>query len=102
MHMKLRKGDEIMVTVGKDRGKRGKIEQTFPKDSMVLVPGLNMFKKHVKPRGQGNPGGIVDITKPLKVANLALVCPNCGKPTRIGYKTDGEKTRICRKCQKVL
>lgn len=101
-NMKLKKGDEIIVTKGKDRGKRGKIEKIMPKDMAVLVPGLNIFKKHVKPQGQNKPGGIVDIIKPLKVTNIALICSQCGKQTRIGFVTNGTKKRICRKCKKEI
>lgn len=106
--MKFKKGDEILVTVGKDRGKKGKIEKVFPREHAVLVAGINIYKRHMKPRGQGKPGGIIDITKPLDVGKVALICPRCGKPTRIGYQKLGgvsvpqeigeKKVRICRKC----
>jgi len=99
--MKLRKGDTVKIIVGKDRGKQGKIEKVFPKLGKVLIPGINIYKKHVKPRGEGKPGGIIDLVKPLPVTNAALLCPKCGKPTRIGFQIDksGEKHRICRKCK---
>lgn len=98
--MKFKKGDEIIVTKGKDLGKKGKIEKIFPKKDSVLVGGINIYKRHLKPRGQGKPGGIVDITKPIPVAKLALFCSRCGQRTRIGYKLiDGQKKRICRKCE---
>lgn len=99
--MKLIVGDEVQVTAGKDKGKRGKIERVFPSRGEVLVGGVNLFKKHV--RGSSDrtqTGGIVDIAKPLPLGNIALLCKNCSKPTRIGYKLiDGKKIRICRKCQ---
>lgn len=99
--MKLRKGDTVKIVAGKDRGKQGKIEKVFPKLGKVLIPGINIYKKHVKPRGEGKPGGIIDLVKPLPVTNVALLCPKCGKPTRIGFQIDksGEKHRICRKCK---
>lgn len=98
--MRLRKGDEVIVTAGKDKGKHGKVERVLVKDNRVLVPGVNLYKKHMKPRGQ-QPGGIVDIVRPLPVTNVALVCPNCGKATRIGYEIKkDERKRICRKCGK--
>lgn len=101
--MKFRKGDEIIVTRGKDLGKKGKIEKVFPKEGKVLAGGINLYKRHLKPRGQGKPGGIVDITKPISASNIALVCPRCGKKTRVGYKLVEEaKRRICRKCKEEL
>ena len=97
--MKLKKGDEVIITSGKDRGKRGKIDKIFPKKDTVLLPGLNIFKRHLKKRDEKNPGGIIPISRPLPVGNVALICPKCGKPTRIGYKLDAKKkVRICRKC----
>lgn len=101
--MKLKKGDEVLVTKGKDAGKKGKIEKVFPKVEKILVTGVNLYKRHLKPRGQKKPGGIIDITKPLPVANLALVCPRCGQRTRVGYKiADKQKKRICRKCKEEI
>lgn len=98
--MKLKKGDQIMVVAGKNRGMKGKISKVFPKTGKVLIPGVNLFKKHTKPQGEGKPGGIVDIVKPLPVTNVALICPKCGKLTRVGYQlTKEEKLRICKKCQ---
>ncbi len=97
--MKFKKGDEVLVTAGKDRGKKGKIEQVDLKKNAVLVAGVNLYKKHLKPRGQGKPGGIIDINKPLGLAKIALICPKCGKPTRVGYQN---QERICRKCGGVI
>ncbi len=101
--MKLKKGDEIIITSGKDKGKKGKIEKVFGKSNTVLLPGLNVFKRHMKKRDENNPGGIIDFPRPVKAANVALICPKCGKPTRIGYKVQGDtKSRICRKCDSIL
>ncbi|MCL4339284.1 50S ribosomal protein L24 [Patescibacteria group bacterium] len=101
--MKLKKGDEVIITSGKDKGKKGKIEKVFRKSNTVLLPGLNVFKRHMKKRDENNPGGIIDFPRPVKVANVALICPKCGKPTRIGYKVQGDtKSRICRKCDSIL
>lgn len=100
--MKYKKGDEIVVTAGKEKGKHGKIEQIMPRLNKVLIPGINVYKKHVKSRGQ-NPGGIIDVVRPLPVTNVSLVCPNCSKQTRIGYSLEKDaKVRICRKCGKKL
>ncbi|MFH0864038.1 MAG: 50S ribosomal protein L24 [Candidatus Gottesmanbacteria bacterium] len=105
--MKFKTGDEVTVTIGKDRGKRGKIEAIFPKRQEVIVAGVNIYKRHLKPRGEGKPGGIVDKTIPLSVAKIALICHKCGKPTRIGYQVDQKdgkmnKLRVCRKCGGII
>ena len=93
--MKLHKGDQILVTAGKDAGKKGKIEKVFPKEARVLVAGVNMYKRHQKKRDEQHPGGIVEAARPLPIGNVALVCPKCGKQTRVGYLvTKGEKVRI--------
>lgn len=99
--MKLQKGDEVVITAGKDKGKRGKVEKVFPKKDRVLVPNVNVYKK--TRRGfRGEKGGIFEFSRPLPSANIALVCPQCGKPTRVAYRVDkrGEKTRICAKCKR--
>jgi len=102
--VKLKKGDNIIVIAGKDKGRKGKIEKIFPKEGLVLLPGINVFKRHTKSRGEKQPGGIIDIIKPLPISNVALLCPKCGKPTRVGYRVskDGTKSRICRKCQAII
>ena len=102
--MKLKKGDNIIVIAGKDKRRKGKIEKIFPKEGLVLLPGINVFKRHTKSRGEKQPGGIIDIIKPLPISNVALLCPKCGKPTRVGYRVskDGTKSRICRKCQAII
>lgn len=102
-NMKLKKGDKIKIVTGKDKGKEGTVERVFPADGRVLVPGLNMFKRHMKPRGEGKPGGIVDVARPLVVAKVALVCSKCKKITRVGYKIIGDKkVRVCRKCEEEI
>jgi large subunit ribosomal protein L24 len=101
--MKLKKGDKVKVVAGKDKGRTGKIEKVFPQKDKVLVAGVNVFKRHLKPRGEKKPGGIVDLVKPLPVANVGLICPKCGQITRVGYhQTKLEKTRICKKCQEPI
>jgi len=89
---------------GKDKGKTGKVEKVLPKVAAVLVEGVNKYKKHLKPQGEGKPGGIVEISKPLPVANVVLLCPKCQKPTRVGYQTDrsNKKYRICKKCKEAI
>lgn len=101
--MKLKKGDKVVVTAGKDKGREGKIEKTYPKEKKVLLAGINVYKKHLKRRDEKNPGGIIEISKPLPVSNVSLLCPKCSQPTRIGYKvTKRSKKRICRKCLKLI
>jgi large subunit ribosomal protein L24 len=100
--MKLKKGDKVRVIKGKDRGREGKIEKVFPKKNQVQIPGINVFKKHARPRGQTQ-GGIIDVVKPLAVSKVALVCPRCKKITRVGYRLENKvKKRICRHCQETI
>jgi len=98
--MKFKKGDEIIVTIGKDKGRKGKIEKVFPTDETVLVPGVNMYKRHMKRRDEKHPGGMIDKPRPLATGKIALLCPKCGKQTRIGYVLSAkDKYRICKKCE---
>jgi large subunit ribosomal protein L24 len=98
--MKLKKGDKVQVLSGKDRDKTGQIERVLAKEGKVLVSGVNLYKKHVKPRSQAQRGEIIDMTRPLLASKVALICPKCDKITRVGYKLSGSgKTRICRACQ---
>jgi len=97
--MKLLKNDLVKIVVGKDKGKTGKVEKVFSKESKVLVEGVNQYKRHMKARQQGQKSEIITITKPLSVANVALICPKCKEQTRIGYIISKEtKQRICKKC----
>jgi len=101
--MKLKKNDEVIIVKGKDKEKRGKIEKVFSKENKVLIPGVNLYKKHYKSKLQNKPSEIIEITKPMRVENVALICPNCKKQTRVGYKIDiKEKIRICKKCNKKI
>lgn len=101
--MKFKKGDTIIVTAGKDKGQKGKIEKVFPKEGGVRVAGVNIYKRHTKKRDEKHPGGIIEIPRMLPLGNVALVCPSCGKPTRIGVvAVKGEKVRVCRKCGKKI
>ena len=99
--MKIRKGDRVQVLAGKDRGKTGTVTFAYPARGKVVVDGLNIAKKHQKPPRSTMQGGIIDKEMPMPVSNVAIVCPSCGKPTRIGYRfePDGTKVRICRKCE---
>ena len=102
--MKIKKGDTVLVTSGKDKGKKETVERVLGSSNKVLVIGVNQYKRHVKKNpytGQGSE--IVTITKPLPVANVALICPKCKKQTRVGYKVEKDrKIRICKKCKKEI
>ena len=101
--MKLKRNDEIIVVKGKDKGKKAKIEKVIKRENLILVLGVNLYKRHYKSRVQNKPSEIIEIIKPLPIGNVALICPNCKKPTRVGYKIDNkEKVRICRKCNKKI
>lgn len=102
--MKLKKDDTVVVTAGKDRGRRGKIEKVYPKINKVLVAGLNIYKKHLKAQSKEKPGGIIEFSRPLPASNLSLLCPKCKKPTRVGYLFDKKtkKHRICKKCREII
>ena len=97
--LKIKKGDLVVVGVGKDRGKQGKVEKVFPKDGMLLVTGVNQYKKQRKSQGEGRPGEIATLTRPSLTSRVALICPKCKQPTRVGYRyQDAKKIRVCRKC----
>ncbi|MEK7100273.1 MAG: 50S ribosomal protein L24 [Patescibacteria group bacterium] len=100
--MKLKIGDTVKIVAGKDKGREGKIEMTLPKKDSVVVPEVNMYKKHVKGQ-QGQKGGMYDLPRPLNVAKVALICPNCKKVTRVGFSiVKNEKIRVCKKCKKQI
>jgi len=93
--MKIQSGDNIIVIAGKDKGKTGKVLRAFPKKNKVIVEGINMVKKHVRARGQGEPGGIIDTTMPINVSNVMIQHPKTKKGVRVGYKVEaGKKTRV--------
>ena len=97
--MKIKKGDTVLIIAGKYRGKKCKVLKTFPKEKKILVEGVNLVKKHQRPRRTGEKGQIIELPKPIDVSNAKLICPKCAKPTRIGYKIiEGKKYRICKKC----
>lgn len=100
---KFKKGDTVLIKKGKDRGKTGKILKVFPKEMKVLVEGLNLVKKHLKPKRVGEKGKIIEIPAPISWANLRLICPSCQKPTRVGFRFENEKkVRYCKKCNKKI
>ncbi len=99
MLMKIRKGDNVKILSGKDRGKTGKVSRVFGKEKKALVEGMNLVKRHTRPRRQGEKGQRVSVPAAIDVSNLSLVCPKCSKPTRVGFKvTEKAKFRVCKKC----
>ena len=101
----IRRNDTVIVTAGRDRGKRGRVLRVIPSTNRLLVEGVNMIKRHTRPNPQRNiKGGIVEREAALHASNVQLLCPECGKMTRIGRRllNDGRKVRICRKCEGVV
>ncbi len=97
-------GDTVVVLSGKERGKKGKVMAVSPKEGKVIVEKINMVSKHMKPRRMGETGGIVKAEGAMYASKVQIVCPRCGKPTRVGHKVleDGTKERVCRKCGESL
>ena len=97
--MRLKKGDTVKVLSGNDKGKTGEIMEIIPKTNKIIVQGVNVRKKHIKPRKQGEEGGIVSVECAIHSAKVNVVCPKCGKSTKVGYVIEkGEKVRVCKKC----
>jgi large subunit ribosomal protein L24 len=101
----IRRNDTVLVTTGKDRGKRGRVLKVLPDKNRLVVEGINFISRHTRPNPSKNvKGGIMKREAPLHASNVQLVCPECGVRTRIGHRTlgDGRKVRICRKCEGVV
>jgi len=101
--MKIKKGDTVLIISGKDKGKKGKIFKAFPKKRKVLIEGVNLMKKHQKPKKTGEKGQIIEKPAPISVSNVKLICSKCNKAVRVGYKIiENKKYRICKKCNKQI
>ena len=107
--MNIKKGDTVLVTTGKDKGKRGTVSRAMPQVNKIIVEGINIAKKHVKPQGQTRQGGVIDKAMPLQVSNTMLICTECGEPTRVGHERRPigadqkvRVVRVCKKCHKVI
>ena len=97
--MNIIKDDKVVVLSGKDKGKEGKVLSADPKGGKVIVEGVNVASKHMKPRKQGEEGGIIKMETPIYACKVMVVCPKCGKATRVAHKMDGDKkVRVCKKC----
>ena len=102
-YMKIKKGDTVLIISGKDRGKKSKVLEVFPKERKILVEGINLRKKHQRAKKTGEKGQIVEIPAPLDVSNSKLICPKCNKATRVGFKVvENKKFRICKKCEQTI
>ncbi len=101
--MKVKKGDNVLIIAGKDKGRTGKITRAYPKELKVLIEGINLKKKHVRPKREGEKGQVVEIPSPLDISDVKIVCPKCGKVARTGYKLEKDKKfRICKKCDQEI
>jgi len=98
--LSIKKNDTVKIITGKDKGKTGKVLKVINDTKRAVVEGINLYKKHVRPKKEGEKGQIITVPRPLHVSNLQLVCPSCGKPTRISYVIEGKnKSRVCKKCK---
>ena len=101
--MKIKKGDTVQVLSGNDKGKKGEVLEVMPKTDSVVVKGVNVRKKHVKARKQGQESGILSVESPIYASKAAVVCPKCGKATKVGFTMEKDgKVRICKKCSAKL
>ena len=102
--MNIKKNDTVCVLSGKDKGKKGKVLTAMPSEGKLIVEGVNMCAHHIKPRRQGEEGGIIRRETPIYVSKVQLVCPKCGKQTRVGHQilADGTKSRVCKKCGETI
>ncbi len=97
--MRIRKGDNVQVLSGNDKGKTGEVLEVLQKEDKVVVKGVNVRKKHVKARKQGEEGGIIPVECAIPASKVNVVCPKCGKVTKVGYRVDNDKkVRVCKKC----
>jgi large subunit ribosomal protein L24 len=97
---RVRKEDTVFIAKGKDRGRTGTVRIVIPKEKRVIVSGINVVKRHMRPRGPQQPGGIIEREAPIPLANVRPLCPSCSKPVPVGFRVlaDGRKVRYCRKC----
>ena len=101
--MKIKKDDKVLILSGKDKGKKGKVLRAFPAEEKIEVEGINLKKKHQKPKKQGEKGQIISILGKISVSSVKLICPKCSKAVRVGYKVNGKnKVRICKKCNEEI
>jgi large subunit ribosomal protein L24 len=104
MSLRIKKGDKVIVTAGKNKGKSGKVLKVSAASARIVVEGLNLVKKHIRRRSENEPGGVKEVPAPIHISNVALFCANCNKGVRFGVKQakDKSKTRVCKKCQRAI
>jgi len=97
---RIKRDDLVLVIVGKDRGKQGQVRQVFSRENRLVVQGVNMIKRHMRPRAMGTQAGIIEKEAPIHASNVMIICKTCGKPVRVGFRVrpDGVKSRVCRSC----
>jgi len=102
--MKIRRDDEVIVVRGDDQGKKGKVHRSYPREGRLLVEGVNIVKRHMKPRGNIRQAGIIESEAPISASKVMLVCTKCQRPTRVGFIVleDKSKVRVCKKCREVI
>lgn len=97
--MEIKSGDTILIIAGKDKGKSGKVTEVYPKNNRLVIEGLNIVRKHVRPKKEGEKGQRVEVPRPIDVSNVKIICPKCKQAARIGHRLiEKSKVRICKKC----
>ena len=104
MAAKIRRGDDVMVMAGRERGKRGRVQRVLRKNGRLVIEGVNMAVRHVRPRPGVAQAGRIDLEAPLNASNVRMVCPHCNRAVRVGFSVleDGKKVRICKKCREAI
>jgi len=104
MGLKIKKNDTVLVTTGREKGKKGRVLSVNPSEEKLLIERINVIKRHMKPSKKQTQGGIIEKEAPLHISNVMLLCPKCGKPTRIAHAVlaDGNKVRSCKRCKEVI
>lgn len=101
--MKIKKGDKVRVMTGKDKGREAQVEKVYVNQEKVVLPGINLYKRHLRRDPQTGQGGVIEVPRAVPVANIMLICPKCNKATRVGYKIEKtKKYRICKNCNKTF
>jgi len=101
--MKIKKGDQVLIVSGKDKGRKGKVIESLPKEGRIMVENINLKKKHSRPKKSGEKGQIVELSIAFDASDAKIICPKCNKAVRIGYRIEGKKKyRVCKKCNQEI